>query len=237
VDFEPVKAKSEGRRPEGLAPEIANLFPSSFVDSPLGKIPEGWEVKALDKIIQINPTTSVDRMRPVTFVDMKALPISGFSIMNFEKKIYSNGAKFRNGDILIARITPCLENGKTGMVDFLDDNESGFGSTEFIVLRGASSIQTPYIACLSRNNEFRAHCIKHMNGSSGRQRVSTSCFSDFYMPIPTKNSLLDLFHKVCVPIFKKITYNARTTQSLIELRDILLPPLTCGTIHPLFMES
>lgn len=94
----------------------------------------------------------------------------------FNKKIYSfnvesfkGGSKFKNGDTLLARITPCLENGKTAFVDFLENNEIAFGSTEFIVLREKENIRDKhFLYYLARSEKFRETAIKSMTGSSGR---------------------------------------------------------------------
>lgn len=86
----------------------------------MGWIPEGWSPLPLNAAIVINPRVSLKIGSVAKYVDMKALPTSGYTIDEVvEGKVYSGGAKFENGDILLARITPCLENGKTGVVDFL----------------------------------------------------------------------------------------------------------------------
>ena len=162
---------------------------------------------------------------------MKALPTTGFSVMEIGEKHYSGGAKFNNGDVLLARITPCLENGKTAIVDFLADDETGFGSTEFIVLRGKGAIRTPSIACLSRYNTFRDHCIQSMVGSSGRQRVQNACFTNFYLSLPPGTDLLNKFDQLVKEKFEKITKSTEQSRILIKLRDTLLPKLLSGELR------
>jgi type I restriction enzyme S subunit len=162
---------------------------------------------------------------------MKALPTSGFSVFEISRKPYSGGAKFQNGDVLLARITPCLENGKTGVVDFLDGAEVGFGSTEFIVLRGKESLKTPYVACLSRYSGFRDHCIQSMVGSSGRQRVQNACFSNYFLALPDVSDLLDKFNAFTKGYFQKISSNADQIKTLAKQRDTLLPKLLSGDIR------
>ena len=93
-------------------------------------------------------------------------------IIKYELDKFKGGSKFRNGDTLFARITPCLENGKIAQVSFLDDNEVGFGSTEFIVLREKENITlNDYIYYLFINDKIKNIAIKSMTGTSGRQRV------------------------------------------------------------------
>ncbi len=163
--------------------ETAKQFPSSFqFTEEMGWIPEGWEAVTLKQAIQINPSVKLSKGNVVPFADMKALPTDGYSINGVTEKAYSGGAKFQNDDVLLARITPCLENGKTGIVDFLSSStDVGFGSTEFIVLRGKGELRLPYVACIAREENFRLHCIQSMVGSSGRQRVQKACFDSFYI--------------------------------------------------------
>jgi hypothetical protein len=132
--------------------------------------------------------------------------------------------------VLLARITPCLENGKTALVDFLKKDEVGFGSTEFIVLRGCGAISYPYVACLSRLDSFRQHCIQNMVGSSGRQRVQNSCFDSFFLSLPKDERLLTSFDRVCKPMFEKMTVSGTEIKSLAKMRDTLLPRLISGEL-------
>ena len=252
VDFDPVidNALDAGNDiPEELAPRAAlrqelktkgeytplpketrSLFPASFTHTPeLGWIPEGWEVKTVSELISINPKTLLKKGTVAKFLEMKSIPSSGFSVSNISEKEFKGGVKFTQGDILLARITPCLENGKTAIVDFLNSEETGFGSTELIVLRGNEIIKTPFIACLSRFNDFRNHCIKSMIGTSGRQRVQNSCFDNFFLPIP-KNKVISEFQNTTKQYFSKITSNSSEIESLQSLRNIILPKLIAGKV-------
>ena len=134
VDFDPVRAKAEGR-PSGLPPDLDALFPASFEAPELGKIPAGWEVTTLGDVIDVNPRRRIRRGDVATHVEMAALPTSGPHVAAWTQRAFTSGSRFTRGDTLLARITPSLENGKTALVDFLDDGETGWGSTEFIVLR------------------------------------------------------------------------------------------------------
>lgn len=215
-----------------LPDDIRQLFPSEFeLTEELGWVPMGWEVSAVSKVIDINPKVSLPKGTIAKFADMKALPTSGYSIENVIEKAYSGGAKFQNGDVLLARITPCLENGKTGVVDFLNASEVGFGSTEFIVMRGKGVAETSFVACLSRDENFRKHCMQSMVGSSGRQRVQNACFDAYYLPIPAAAQLLQLFSKMTSTNFLKMSVNSSESQVLTALRDTLLPKLISGEVR------
>ena len=106
-------------------------------------------------------------------------------ISEYELSEFTGGSKFRNGDTIMARITPCLENGKTAMVNILDKNEVGFGSTEYIVFRAKEGLTTPdfvyYLVCSSL---VRDPAIKSMVGSSGRQRVQTDVVENLQINFP-----------------------------------------------------
>ena len=88
-------------------------------------LPEGWNNTSLSEAIQINPTTKASAKVSAPYVPMGSLSTSSMVIDGIESRIPSGGAKFKNGDTLVARITPCLENGKTGFVDFLLDEQVG----------------------------------------------------------------------------------------------------------------
>lgn len=215
-----------------LVKEILDLFPSEFEDTEeMGWVPKGWVVKPVSEAIQVNPKVKLPKGTITKFADMKALPTSGYCISEVINKAYSGGAKFENSDVLLARITPCLENGKTALVDFLEDGEVGFGSTEFIVLRGSGLIGATYVSCLARDEIFRNHCIQAMVGSSGRQRVQTSCFDDFFIALPDKSKVFELFSASTDNSFKKMTMNHAESSSLSKLRDTLLPKLISGELR------
>jgi len=223
-------ALGDKRRP--LPEEIRTLFPDELTyNDELGWVPKGWEVKPIDEAIEVNPRVQLKKGDVAKFVDMKALPTSGFSVADVITKPYSGGAKYNNGDVLLARITPCLENGKTGVVDFLDDGEVGFGSTEFIVLRGKGEIYTPFVACFARHTNFRDHCTQSMVGSSGRQRVQNACFSYFYLAFPPRNDLLLSFNDLAEGTFEKYIQQREESKVLAKLRGTLLPKLLSGELR------
>ncbi|EJQ6451160.1 restriction endonuclease subunit S [Escherichia coli] len=212
-----------------LPAEIRSLFPSEFEETELGWVPKGWTLKSVAKSININPSIKLPKNKIAKYVDMKSLPTQGYSISDIIEKPYSGGAKFQNNDTLFARITPCLENGKTGFVDFLDEKETAFGSTEFIVMRGTPQVHYLYVSCLARESNFRLHAIQNMVGSSGRQRVQNSCFDSFYIAIPTP-AVMSLFSGKVSSYFDKMYFCNLENKSLTTLRDTLLPKLISGEL-------
>ena len=192
-------------------------------------VPEGWKYVPATEAIEVNPRTKLSDEEEHWYVEMSDLPTDSMVIQNAVMRDGRSGSKFMNGDTLFARITPCLENGKTGFVNFMADGEAGRGSTEFIVLR--SKLVTPeFVYCLARTYDFREHAIKNMVGSSGRQRVKESCFEKFMLMVPT-HSLLDLFSDFTLPVCDQIKNLHRQNQKLRTARDLLLPKLMSGEIE------
>lgn len=199
------------------------------VASPLGEIPQGWEVKRVTEAVQINPRVVVPRDGEKPFVSMGCLSNDSMLITDIESREGNSGAKFQNGDTLFARITPCLENGKTGYVQFLPNaNAVAFGSTEFIVLR-SRSLTPEFVYSLARSDEFRGVAIKSMSGATGRQRVQEKCFGDFQIPQPPQ-ALLETFSTIVAPSFRLIYSLHLQIQNLRRTRDLLLPRLLSGQI-------
>jgi type I restriction enzyme S subunit len=194
------------------------------------EIPLGWEAGTASDLFTFNPTMSLPRDSIASYLDMGALSTTNFMTEKPEKKQFAGGMKFQNGDIVVARITPCLENGKTGMITLLEDNEIGFGSTEFIVLRGKNRPLSGFGACLSRSDLFRKFAITNMMGTSGRKRVEAKALETFSMVIPP-DYLLSKFEEIVTPFFKIATTNTKESQTLTELRDWLLPMLMNGQVE------
>ncbi len=138
----------------------------------------------LAEFADLNPLRPLKKGAIAKLIDMAALPTSHRSIelSSIEKRPYSSGARFKNGDSLLARITPCLENGKSAFVNCLQKDEVAAGSTEFIVIAAKRQIEADFVYYASRLPEFRQYAISRMEGTSGRQRVSHHSIADFEFP-------------------------------------------------------
>jgi type I restriction enzyme S subunit len=123
-----------------------------------------------------------------------------------------------------------LENGKTGLVTLLPENEVGFGSTEFIVLRGKSTSLSGFAACLSRSALFRKYAVSKMLGTSGRKRVEAKSIEDFQMALPSSETLRN-FERIVTPYFQIATAHTKQNFVLNDLRDVLLPLLMNGQVR------
>ena len=154
---------------------------------------EEWKECKLKDIVEINPTESLKKGTVAKKIGMDVLQPYCRAIPSFSFEPYTGGTKFKNGDTIMARITPCLENGKTAMVNILDDNEIGFGSTEYIVFRAKNNITDPYfIYYLVTSDCIRNPAIKSMVGSSRRQRVQTDVVANLSInlpPLPTQQKI------------------------------------------------
>ena len=228
VDFDPVYAKMEGRD-YPLPAEVLDLFPAELVESELGLIPKGWEVGKLKDIIDFNPHYRLSKGTEATYLEMKVLPEKGFFPTDWRKREFTSGTKFTNGDTLLARITPCLENGKTAYINFLEPNEIAWGSTEYIVMRTKKDLPNTYSYLLARNGSFRKSAIKSMTGSSGRQRVQRKTLEELPTVI-APNKIYGKFDKIIKSMFEKMTANNLENITLAEIRDTLLPKLMSGKI-------
>ena len=234
VDFDPVRAKMEGRwrRGEsipGLPADLYDLFPDRWVDSELGEIPKGWEVKALGVVVELNPKEPMKRRTLAPYLDMAALPTSGSSPDASLLREFKSGTRFRNGDTLLARITPCLENGKTAFVQSLQDGEVGWGSTEFIVLRAIPPVPPEYTYLLARDAAFREHAIQSMTGTSGRQRVQVDALAPYLLPSPPAETWNE-FRALVNRLFAQVEFNRKESLALAAQRDALLPRLVSGEL-------
>ncbi|WEK54560.1 MAG: restriction endonuclease subunit S [Candidatus Cohnella colombiensis] len=196
----------------------------------LGKeIPKGWPVTQVSNSIDINPKRILKKGTESTYLEMKNLPTFSARATDWIRREFTSGSKYINGDVLMARITPCLENGKTIYVDFLENDEVGWGSTEFIVLRSKNNKALGYAYFLARSEEFREHSISNMSGSSGRQRVPESCYDHYKIPTPP-NDILERFDEITSSVLLRIKRNGTEAKILSNLRDTLLPKLMSGEI-------
>lgn len=144
-----------------------------------------WVTMKASDFIEFNPRLSLKKGTLATKIAMDKLQPFTKRIDITEKALYSGGAKFCNGDTILARITPCLENGKTAFVDILQEGEAGFGSTEFIVMRAKEGVGDPqFVYYVAISPFFRERAIKSMVGSSGRQRVQQSVIENLELSVP-----------------------------------------------------
>lgn len=178
------------------------------------------EMRAAD-FIEFNPRMSIKKGTIATKVAMDKLQPFTKKIPDTEKAPFSGGSKFRNGDTIMARITPCLENGKTAFVDILGEDEIAFGSTEFIVMRAKEGVSDPqFIYYLATSPSFRNIAIKSMVGSSGRQRVQQTVLDELVLSVPPLEEQKKISSLLCV-LDQKIALNNEINDNLQQQAQAL----------------
>ncbi len=229
VDFDPVRAKMEGSA-TGLPKQTCDLFPDRMVDSDLGDIPDGWPLTLLSELMEFNPSRPLKKSQVAPYLEMANMPTSGHVPESVVERPFGSGMRFANGDTLVARITPCLENGKTAFVDFLRDNEVGWGSTEYVVMTPLPPLPKEFAYCLARSQTFREFAIQRMSGTSGRQRVQAAALSGFSIPRPS-DAVASEFGRVVQSLLEQASRAANECRQLGSMRDALLPKLISGHIR------
>lgn len=174
------------------------------------------EYKKLDEIIEFNPKENIAKKQLAKKISMDNVGCFTKYIKSYSLEEYNGGMKFRNEDTLLARITPCLENGKTSKVTILDENEVGFGSTEYIVMRSRKGISDEdFIFYLAISPKFRDIAIKSMTGTSGRQRVQLDVVKNTEMLVPSYQEQVKI-GKILSNIDKKIELNNQINNNLYK---------------------
>lgn len=194
-------------------------------------VPEGWIACILDDVIEFDPKVTLKKDSEKQFIPMSALSTTSMILDENEYKVVTSnsGSKFQNGDTLLARITPCLENGKTAFVQGLISDSGAIGSTEYIVMR--SKKWNPYMVyLLARTHSFREYAIRSMSGSDGRQRVKRDKLQRLQSMLPSENIICE-FEDIVKPIFDQIYLLNAKNKRLAEARDRLLPKLMSGEIE------
>ena len=184
----------------------------------------------ISDIADLNPKRALTKNQIAKCIDMAQLSTTGAFPDGWVDKPFKGGMGFANGDTLLARITPCLENGKTAFIDFLNEGEEAFGSTEYIVLSPKEGIPPEFLYCLARYPAFVDYAVKNMNGSSGRQRVSAETIGQYSLP-RLSDEQYQTFGELASPMFRKMKNNWMENMRLAEVRDALLPKLMSGELN------
>lgn len=174
-----------------------------------------WIRSKLGDVIAVNPIRPLVKGSGSVYISMQQVEAGSRSVTEIDSRAFNgSGARFQNGDTLLARITPCLENGKTAYVNFLDKTEIGHGSTEFIVLSGIKGISDDlFVYYLARCSEFRNYAIARMEGSSGRQRVPAPTLKNYVFPVPSIEEQRAIAH-ILGSLDDKIELNRRMNKTL-----------------------
>ena len=206
------------------------LLSLTFLRNGWGREPgSSEEAVRLPELIELNPTYPLPRGEAV-YVDMASVPTDRARVVSWARRPAKSGVRFRNGDTLLARITPCLENGKTAHIDFMGEDEVGVGSTEFIVMRSKDGLPTHLSYAIARNDRFRQHAISNMVGTSGRQRCPVDALRNYTMVKPDEGDLSE-FDQLARMTFDHTRSLDAESLILAKLRDTLLPKLMSGELR------
>jgi len=194
---------------------------------PVASMPQSWAVRLASDVFVINPKLRSDQAA-FPKVSMGDLDERVSTVFPSDVVARASGSRFQRDDVLFARITPCLENGKTALVKFLEPKDVAVGSTEFIVLRG-KTVGPAFTYCAARSAPVREHAIKSMSGASGRQRVTTTSFDSLELAEPPP-VIADEFERTAGLMLDEVFDLASQNVSLVATRDLLLPRLVTGRL-------
>ena len=182
---------------------------------------EEWKSYKLDDFIEFNPTIFLKKGTMARKITMDQLTPHSRDIYSWGYEPYSGGAKFQNGDTIMARITPCLENGKHAFISLLDEGETAYGSTEYIVMRGKPGISdNRFVYYLSHYPDFKNAAIKSMVGSSGRQRAQVDVLKNLEFSLPGLEEQKQIADTLST-LDDKIALNNRINHNLEEQAQAL----------------
>lgn len=214
-----VEAWDWARFPELIHRQIERDY-VEFVSQPVNSsslIGSNWPELPFSEAVSINPPVSLQRDRSYPHVDMAMLTPGLRSVKSdVQREFRGGGSRFEPGDTLMARITPCLENGKISRFNPSEPTDSGpaHGSTEFIVLRGKQNVSdSAYVHYLAKSPEMRKFAISQMSGTSGRQRVPTDCFDHLLVSIPPLSEQREIA-RILGALDDRIELNRRMNETL-----------------------
>lgn len=206
----------------------------------LPAIPKHWNVLKLKRLARVNParTESADRRTSdaqVVFLPMERVSADGYVDMSERRplqEVWQGFSYFKRGDVVVAKITPCFENGKGACLDNLT-TEIGFGTTEFIVLRPSDSVSPKFLYHLTMLPEFRARGVESMTGAAGQQRVSPGFVANFVVPVPRRDeqdAIVSRIRQETASLAAAIARAAREVELIQEFRTRLIADVVTGKL-------
>lgn len=181
-----------------------------------------WKEVTLGDFMQCNPKRTIKKGQKARKITMDLLIPHSKTIRNWNYEPYSGGAKFQNGDTIMARITPCLENGKHAFVSILNKGEIAYGSTEYFVFCGKEDVSdNDFVYYLTKTPLFRDTAIKSMVGSSGRQRAQMDVLENLKMLVPKDISDQRRIASILSSLDRKIELNNKINTDLEEMAQAI----------------
>lgn len=230
VDFDPVRAKAEGREPEAMDAETAVLFPSEFEESELGPIPKGWRVEYFGDIARLSKDTIAPGRSPDVEFEHYSLPAfdaGHVPVRDMGRTIKSNKTLVRSGSVLISKLNPHIPRvwyvGPVG--------EHAICSTEFLVWVPAEGVSAPFLYSLARSPGFASSLCQLVTGTSNsHQRVKPAHMSALQV-VHAPEAIMRAFTQTVAPMLDQVLANQARATLLADLRDTLLPRLISGRLR------
>ena len=226
VDFDPVRAKMEGRMPAGIDAATAILFPSAFQDSPLGKIPKGWEVGTLGEIAE-NVRQSVKASEINSnecYIGLEHMPRRSIALSEWQTAdgLGSNKYRFRKGEILFGKLRPYFH--KVGVAPL-----DGVCSTDILVIQPIDSEWFGIVLGVVSSDEFIAYTNAYSAGTR-MPRTNWKDMSKYEIALPQVD-VAQKYTEFIRPFIERIIENIHQSRTLSQIRDALLPKLLSGEIR------
>jgi type I restriction enzyme S subunit len=231
VDFDPVRAKAEGRQPEGMDAATAALFPDQLVESEIGEIPEGWRVGRLEDLAHaarsyLNPLDYPNES--FSHYSLPAFDAGRMPIAEMGSAIKSSKLVVPDGAVLISKLNP-----HTPRVWLPADPGSlrRLASTEFLVTQPHDPVHLPFLYALVISAEFTQRMQGMVTGTTGsRQRVPPSAVLGMTLVMPPSR-LIEAYSNLMGPVYQQVLANLEQAATLAQLRDTLLPRLLSGELR------
>ncbi len=201
------------------------LFRHYFIENP----DPTWKEGKIADLVDFNPSRKLTKNEDSPYIEMANIETQGYAPSSWRMRPFASGTKFINGDAIMARISPCLENGKAAYIDFLEDGQVGWGSTEFLVMRSKMGLHPFFAYIMTRYDDFRDHAVSSLVGSSGRQRVDLDNLLKYSIFIPDEKAITR-FNQEMEMIVSKMRNNQLQMRTLAFQRDIILPRLMYGEL-------
>lgn len=196
-----------------------------------------WKPYKLDDFIEFNPTISLKKGVVATKITMDKIAPNCRQVIHDEKAPYDGGMKFQNNDTIMARITPCLENGKCAFISDLQEGEIAFGSTEYFVLRARPGISDPmFVYYLAISPEIKNVAIQSMTGTSGRQRAQIDVLQNYIKALPEIKEQQQIA-TILSSLDNKIELNRRINDNLEQQAQALFKSWFVNNPNPNWREA
>ena len=230
VDFDPVRAKQEGRAPEGMSDATAALFPDGFEESELGLVPKGWRVGSLADLAALNSESWTAKKHPdtVAYIDLanaKDNQIAEVTIYAFDEAPSRARRVLRGGDTIVGTVRP----GNRSFAFIHQAASNLTASTGFAVLRPREIENTEFVYLAATQDSSIEH-LTHVADGGAYPAVRPEVVAGIKCVLPS-GAIMQAFHDVTAPLLASVAANQQQAQTLATLRDTLLPRLISGQLR------